>query len=95
MQTCHPQMGNLALRLAKRMRALRGGQSQLQFCKRVGLSQSSYNRIEMGQQNVTLKTLDILCQRLKCTPGFLIDPGPADMPLGSQVKTPSRRARKM
>jgi len=31
-----------------------------------GISDSTLHRIEMAEQNVTLKTLEQLCQRLKC-----------------------------
>src|SRR5688572_30755597 len=67
----YPQMGNLRKRLAKRLRELRGETSQLQFTRKLGLSQSSYNRMEMGQQNVTVDTLEVLCKRLKCDVGDL------------------------
>ena len=30
------------------------------------ISNSSLNRMEQGEQNVSLKTLDVLCKRLKC-----------------------------
>jgi len=59
-------MGNLAERLGKRLRELRGDIPQLQFAKKLGISKSSLNRIEIGCQNVTLETLDQLCKALKC-----------------------------
>lgn len=59
-------MEKLADRLAKRIKELRGDSSQLQFSKKLGISNSSLNRIEMAEQNVTLETLDALCARLKC-----------------------------
>ena len=36
------------------------------FARRLGISKSSLNRMEMGEQNVSLKTLERLCARLKC-----------------------------
>jgi transcriptional regulator with XRE-family HTH domain len=58
-------MERSADRLAKRLKELRGDTSQLQFCKKLGVSKSSLHRMEMGEQNVTLDTLDALCARLK------------------------------
>ncbi|MFC1601298.1 helix-turn-helix domain-containing protein [Candidatus Sumerlaeota bacterium] len=56
----------LAIRLGKRLRELRGETSQLQFSKKLGISKSSYNRMEIGEQNVTLEMLETICKRLKC-----------------------------
>jgi len=64
-------MGTLAKRLGQRLQELRGGESQLQFAKKLGVSKSSLNRMELGEQNVSLKTLDTLCRRLKCDVGEL------------------------
>ena len=59
-------MGNLAKRLAKRLLELRGNTPQYQFARRLGVSKSSLNRMEVGDQNVSLKMLDRLCARLRC-----------------------------
>ena len=59
-------MGNLSKRLAKRLLELRGDIPQYLFARRLGISKSSLNRMEMGDQNVALKTLERLCARLKC-----------------------------
>jgi len=59
-------MDILAKRLGNRLKELRGEQSQLQFCRKLGISKSSLNRMEEGEQNVSLRTLDTLCKRLKC-----------------------------
>ena len=59
-------MEGLAIRLGKRLRELRGEESQLQFSRTLGISNSSLNRMEQGEQNVSLKTLEVLCKRLKC-----------------------------
>ncbi|MCK5747368.1 MAG: helix-turn-helix transcriptional regulator [Oricola sp.] len=58
--------------MAKNIRALRGKQTQKAFARRVGLNQSSVNRIEQGRQNVTIDTLQQLCTRLRCRPGDLL-----------------------
>lgn len=67
-------MEKLADRLAKRIKELRGDSSQLQYSKKLGISNSSLNRIEMAEQNVTLETLDALCARLKCDVADLFAP---------------------
>lgn len=37
-----------------------------QFAKRLGISDATLHRLEMGQQNVTLRTIELLTDRLKC-----------------------------
>jgi len=59
-------MGNLSKRLAKRLLELRGETPQYLFARRLGISKSSLNRMELGDQNVALKTLERLCTQLKC-----------------------------
>ncbi len=47
-----------------------------QFSKKLGLSTASLQRIEMGDQNVTLKTIEQITSRLKCRVSeFLINLG--------------------
>jgi DNA-binding Xre family transcriptional regulator len=46
-----------------------------QFARKVGLSDSTLYRMEMGEQNVTLKTLEQICDRLKCRVSDLFDEG--------------------
>ena len=40
--------------------------SQDECARKLGISKSSLNRIEIGQQNVSLRLLERLCARLKC-----------------------------
>ena len=47
-------MGNLANKLAKKLRELRGDIPQNRFARRLGISKSSLNRMELGDQNVSL-----------------------------------------
>ena len=44
----------------------RGGRTYAQFARKMGLSDSTLHRLEMGEQNVTLKTLEHITQRLRC-----------------------------
>ena len=59
-------MGNLAARLARKLKEIRGDVPQNRFARKLGISKSSLNRIEIEDQNVSLRTLERLCARLKC-----------------------------
>jgi len=67
-------MRTLASRLAMRLKELRGETTQRVFARRLGISKSSLNRLEIGEQNVSLRTLQKLCQRLKCDIADLFPP---------------------
>jgi len=69
-------MGKLRITLGKHLRSLRGDLSQLQFAKKLGISSSSLNRMEIGEQNVTLDTLEHLCRKLKCEAKDLLQEDP-------------------
>ena len=69
-------MGTLARKLARKLQELRGETPQYLFARRLGISKSSLNRMELGDQNVSLKTLETLCARLKCDVGELFPPLP-------------------
>ena len=56
----------LAEKLGKCLRQMRGEIPQVIFAKRLGVSKSSFNRIELGEQNVSLKMLEVMCNKLKC-----------------------------
>jgi DNA-binding Xre family transcriptional regulator len=56
----------LANQLGSFLRKRRGKLTYAQFAKKVGLSDSTLHRLEMADQNVTLKTLELLSERLKC-----------------------------
>lgn len=67
-------MGNtLAKKLATNLRKRRGDLTQVEFARRLGISKSSLNRLEIGNQNVSLKTIEVLCVRLKCRIEALFD----------------------
>jgi DNA-binding Xre family transcriptional regulator len=61
----------MAQRLAKQLgvflRKKRGGLTYQQFSRKMGISDSTLHRLEMADQNVTLKTLEQICDRLKCS----------------------------
>ncbi len=59
-------MGKLEKRLAGKLLELRGDVPQYRFARKLGISKSSLNRMEIGTQNVSLRTLETLCSRLKC-----------------------------
>ena len=58
--------GFLSKRLSKRLKVLRGGVTQVEFCKKLGISVASLNRLETASQNVSLATLEKLCINLDC-----------------------------
>ncbi|WP_089945568.1 helix-turn-helix domain-containing protein [Candidatus Entotheonella palauensis] len=57
--------------LADELRRRRGERSQRQFALQLGIGRSTYNRIEMGEENLTLNTLDTICKRLGISIGQL------------------------
>jgi len=60
----------MARRLAKQLgmflRKKRGDLTYHQFSRKMGISHATLHRLELCQQNVTIKTLEQLCDRLKC-----------------------------
>ena len=60
-------MAALSKQLANRIRELRGDLTQEAFAQRLGIHQATLNRIEQQKQNVTLATLQKICQRLDCS----------------------------
>jgi transcriptional regulator with XRE-family HTH domain len=61
-------------RLAYYLRTLRGDEGQIAFARRIGVSQSTLQRLEMAEQNVGLDTLERICMRLHCEIGDLFPP---------------------
>lgn len=66
-------MADFKENLAKNIRKLRGSATQIAFAKKIGVDQGTLNRIEQGQQNITLDTLQKICLRLKCRAADLLD----------------------
>jgi DNA-binding Xre family transcriptional regulator len=56
----------LARQLGAFLRKRRGDLTYRQFSRKMGISDSTLQRLEIGAQNVTLKTLEQICDRLKC-----------------------------
>jgi len=57
----------LAKQLGQWLRKQRGDLTFMQFARKTGLSDSTLHRLELGEQNVTLDTLEQICDRLKCS----------------------------
>jgi DNA-binding Xre family transcriptional regulator len=53
--------------LGQYLRKQRGKMTLTAHARKLGISSSSLHRMEMGEQNVTLKTLELLLKRLKCS----------------------------
>ena len=62
----------LAKQLGSFLRKKRGNLTYQQFSRKMGLSDSTLHRLELGEQNVTLKTLEHLSGRLKCSVGEML-----------------------
>jgi len=62
---------SLSVKLANRLKKLRGQQTQGEFARKLGISRATLNRLESATQNVTLNTLEQLTKSLKCTIGDL------------------------
>ncbi len=66
-------MTDLASQLAQRIRTLRGTQTQRAFAKRLGIDHATLNRVEQGKENITLRTIQKICDHWPCTIGWLFD----------------------
>jgi DNA-binding Xre family transcriptional regulator len=56
----------LRKQLAEFLKKKRGDHTFQQFARKIGLSDSTLQRIEMMEQNVTLDTLQHIVNRLRC-----------------------------
>jgi transcriptional regulator with XRE-family HTH domain len=56
----------LRKQLAEFLRKRRGDQTFHQFARKLGLSDSTLQRIEMMEQNVTIDTLEQIVNQLRC-----------------------------
>jgi len=63
----------LAKRLAAFLRKRRGDLTFQQFSRKTGISDSTLHRLELGEQNITLNTLEQLTDRLKCSVADLFE----------------------
>lgn len=50
---------------AKKLKQIRGDQSQVVFAKRIGIAQSTLNRLENCEQSITLHLIEKVADRLK------------------------------
>ena len=50
----------------------RGNLTLMQFSKKLGISDASLHRMEQGNQNVTLNTIELISERLKCKVGEML-----------------------
>ena len=60
--------------LAKFLREKRGELTLLQFARKLGISDSTLQRLEIGEQNLTLKSLERIVNRLKCEVADIFPP---------------------
>lgn len=71
-QTAYMAM-SMQKQLGQFLRKKRGNMSYPAFARKLGVSSSSLHRMEMGEQNVTLKTLEWLLKRLRCSVAEVFD----------------------
>jgi DNA-binding Xre family transcriptional regulator len=64
---------SLQKQLAQFLRKKRGELSYPAFARKTGISSASLHRMEMGEQNVTLKTLEFILKRFKCKVSDIFD----------------------
>ncbi len=57
----------LSIKLANKLKTIRGKQTQGEFARKLGISRATLNRLESATQNTTLKTLEQLTKSLKCS----------------------------
>ncbi len=57
----------LRKQLGKFLRAKRGDETLAQYAKKLGISDSTLQRLEIGEQNITVDTLENIIDRLKCS----------------------------
>ena len=63
----------LQKQLGRFLRRKRGELTLSVYARKLGISSSSLHRMEMGEQNVTLNTLEQLLKRLKCRVGDVFE----------------------
>lgn len=51
-------------RLARRVAQMRGDIPMRQYAEKLGVSKSMLHRLEAGEQNITLDSLEALCKRM-------------------------------
>ena len=57
------------------MRGKRGEETLAQYAKKLGISDSTLQRLEIGEQNITVDTLEQIIDRLKCSMSEVFNEG--------------------
>lgn len=55
------------------LRKQRGDLTYSEFSRKLGVSQSTIHRIELGQQSVTLARMELILKKLKCRVGDVFE----------------------
>ncbi len=66
-------MADLIKQISKTLRQLRKNQTQREFARRLGIDVATLNRLENKNENITLKTIQKMCNSLNCSVGDLFD----------------------
>ena len=64
-------MGDLIQKLAKRLKSLQGTRTQREFAKDLGIDVATLNRLYQRRENITISTIQRICNNLKCKVGWL------------------------
>ena len=85
-------MDHFARRLAESLRKLQqeAGMTQKEMAKRLGMSHATLHRLQRGDHNATLRTLEELCAALGCSPGDLFEPGRLKLPPHRRMRPANR-----
>ena len=66
-------MKPLSKKLSNKLKQLQQEQTQRAFAKKLGIDVATLNRILQEKENITLKTIQKLCDNLKCDVGSLFE----------------------
>lgn len=63
----------LATKLAKNVKKHRGEMSHSAFARKIRIPKAVLHRLETGEHNPTIATIERLCDALKCKPSDLLE----------------------
>ena len=66
-------MIDVVKQISKKLKELNRGKTQREFAKELGIDVATLNRLENKCENITLKTIQRMCDHLNCNVSFLFD----------------------
>ena len=64
-------MLDVVKQISKKLKELNRGKTQREFAKELGIDVATLNRLENKCENITLKTIQRMCDHLNCNVAFL------------------------